>query len=110
MNLNKDIVPYQFEPRLSDSEICGEDVNVVDQNGEVEAELEEKLKSQLNSTVESWCKCGSCGVMPTHKEHVCCHEIDTIRRKISDGTYIQANLVPRVHLYFSIFCDFVFIF
>lgn len=72
MCASPNILPYQFEPEYSDSELenvplLGEDNPTVN----VYAGRKESV---------DWCKCNNCKPMPTDHESLCCAESELIGR------------------------------
>uniref|UniRef100_K1PIH5 Uncharacterized protein n=1 Tax=Magallana gigas TaxID=29159 RepID=K1PIH5_MAGGI len=71
-----DIRPYMFEPPA----VCVNQENSSQSNEESESDTEDNPGHRRNGTI--WCECGSCEVMPTEAECICCSEtpaIDHIR-------------------------------
>ncbi|XP_062523092.1 uncharacterized protein LOC134197757 [Corticium candelabrum] len=73
-----DIEPYRFEPerRVVDDSSSTEDAdsteNLDGDNGRESTEDGERVGNT------EWCSCGTCGIMPTGKECLCCQEIDEL--------------------------------
>lgn len=67
-----DIRPYMFEPPAE----CVNQENSPQSSEESESDTEDNLGHRRNGTI--WCECGSCEVMPTEAECICCSEIPVI--------------------------------
>ena len=62
--------PYLFEPRKNNTD--SEDL----QDEDSDEENDNSLTIRIDRTgTKSWCMCGVCEIMPTHKESCCCHEM-----------------------------------
>nr|XP_022289218.1 uncharacterized protein LOC111101162 [Crassostrea virginica]XP_022311416.1 uncharacterized protein LOC111116718 [Crassostrea virginica]XP_022323186.1 uncharacterized protein LOC111124538 [Crassostrea virginica]XP_022323187.1 uncharacterized protein LOC111124538 [Crassostrea virginica]XP_022329137.1 uncharacterized protein LOC111128038 [Crassostrea virginica] len=67
----QNIQPYRFEPDVSNSDGLDEsDAS----NGNIDED-----ENRLENT--NWCMCGSCVVMPTARECICCQESDRVNSK-----------------------------
>nr|XP_034335728.1 uncharacterized protein LOC117692315 [Crassostrea gigas] len=67
-----DIRPYMFEPPAE----CVNQENSSQSSEESESDTEDNPGHRRNGTI--WCECGSCEVMPTEAECICCSEIPAI--------------------------------
>ena len=91
------IRPYQFKPLKKCSgnaeEDCGDkgETSNLGEYNERNLETQLSLADRMNlNSVKEWCTCGSCSVMPTNRECLCCREIDDIvLKKLSDGILIH---------------------
>ena len=85
------VVGFQYEPEKPDSDVTSrldfDDGYDYDADEEIEG-----LDKRTASSVNTWCHCGHCKLMPSEKECVCCTEIDAIKYFHLNGkSYITIN-------------------
>ena len=73
---------YDFEPEYSNEELA----SISDLDVGVELEVEVVDSGSVERSVSSWCKCGSCKLMPTERECLCCQDVQALDSLIISGT------------------------
>jgi hypothetical protein len=67
------LVAYNFEPEFSEAELS-----------EIENQMLGGENTPLPSSVEQFCSCENCCLMPTVEENVCCNESDLTVGNLDD--------------------------